>query len=410
MSTGRHSTPKTATELGIGQGSGLPAEQRADNFNWTLPPYNRWSFQRVQQFTRTVRVPRAEQPSVLEEDLRDLSKIAFVDSAGEPSTIDAMLERTFTDGFLVMHKGKILTEQYFNGMNPSTLHLIMSCSKSITSTVAGIYIDAGILDPSAQLTHYLPELADSGMAGATLQQALDMQVGVKFDEDYDDLDGDWRQCEVATGWREPPTDYDGPRDQLSYARTLTERTAEHGTVFHYQSILTNVIGCCLERATGKVFAELVAEHIWTPMGAEQDLVSIIDAAGIVTFEGGFNVCLRDFARFGYLISQDGRFQGQQLVRESWLHECRNPNDSLKEAFAASEYAEVLPGGAYHNQWWVRNPEKGITMALGVHGQMLYVDCEQELVAAKLSTQPEQANIAMAMDQMLAFEAIAKAVN
>ena len=130
----------------------------------------------------------------------------------------------------------------------------------------------------------------------------------------------------------------------------------------------------------------------------------------MSFEGGFNVCLRDFARFGYLISQDGRFQGQQLVPERWLHECRNPDNRLIAAFAASEYAEVLPGGAYHNQWWVRNPQKGITMALGIHGQMLYVDCERELVTAKLSSQPEQANIAMAMDEMLAFEAIAKAVN
>ena len=153
----------------------------------------------------------------------------------------------------------------------------------------------------------------------------------------------------------------------------------------------------------------MAEHIWTPLGAEQDLVSIIDAAGIVTFEGGFNICLRDFGRFGLLISQDGRHQGEQLVPKSWLHECRNPNDKLIEAFAASEYAEVLPGGAYHNQWWVRNPEKGITMALGIHGQMLYVDCNRELVAAKLSSQPEQDNIAMAMDEMLAFEAIADSV-
>ena len=50
------------------------------------------------------------------------------------------------------------------------------------------------------------------------------------------------------------------------------------------------------------------------------------------------------------------------------------------------------------------------MALGIHGQILYVDCERELVAAKFSSQPEQDNIAMALDQMLAFEAIAKAVN
>jgi CubicO group peptidase (beta-lactamase class C family) len=320
-----------------------------------------------------------------------------------------MLARTYTDGFLVMHKGKVLTEQYFNGMDRSTLHLIMSCSKSITSTVVGIYVDAGVLDPAAHLTHYLPELAGSGMAGATLQQALDMQVGVKFDEDYDDLDGDWRHCEIATGWREPAPGYDGPRDQLSYAQTLTEKVAEHGTVFHYQSILTDVIGCCLERATGRAFSELVAEHIWTPMGAEQDLVSIIDSAGIMVFEGGFNICLRDFARFGLMITQSGQFGGKQLIPENWLQQCRRPAADLIDAFAQSEYADALPGGAYHNQWWVRDANKGVISALGIHGQTLYIDSEKEFVAAKFSSQPGQADIGMFIDHLLAFEAIAGTV-
>ena len=360
----------------------------------------------MQQFTRTTRVPRADKPSKLEENRKDLSGIAFDDISGRSCNVENMLARTYTDGFLALHQGKVISEQYFNGMNRSTLHLIMSCSKSVTSAVVGIFIQKGVLDPSALLTQYLPELADSGMAGATLQQALDMQVGVKFNEEYADLDGDWRRCEEATGWREPTTNYDGPRDQLSYARTLTDRVSDHGAVFHYQSILTNMIGCCLERASGKVFAELLAEHIWTPIGAEQDLVSIIDAASTMSFEGGFNICLRDFARFGHLISRDGEHQGEHLIPASWLRNCRNPSEELSEAFGASEYAEVMPVGAYHNQWWVRNPSKGITMALGIHGQMLYIDCEREFVVAKLSSQPAQDDIEMAMDQMLAFEAIA----
>jgi CubicO group peptidase (beta-lactamase class C family) len=385
----------------------VPEEKRADSSNWTMPPYNRWSFQRVQQFTRTARVARARASSLLVEDLQDVSDITFVNSSGEQSTVEAMLAQTFTDGLLVMHNGKIVAEQYFNGMDQSTLHLIMSCSKSITSAVAGIYIEDGLLDTSAQLTDYMPELIGTGMRGATLQHALDMQVGVSFNEDYSDLDGDWRQCEIATGWREPPVTYNGPRDQLAYMQTLTERNGDHGSVFHYQSILTNVIGSCLQRSTGKNFAELVAQHIWNPMGAEQDLVSVIDSAGTMSFEGGFNMCLRDFSRFGLLISQDGRFQEQQLVPEKWLQECRNPSDALSRIFGASEYADVLPGGAYHNQWWVRNPSKGVTMALGVHGQMLYVDCEQSFVCAKLSSQPALDNIEMALDQILAFEAIIK---
>lgn len=403
-------TPSTAAELGIGQSPLIPAEKRVDSRNWTLPPYNRWSFQRVQQFTRTARVPRAEQPSELEAAHKDLSGIAFKDTAGEQCSIRDLLARSYTDGFIVLHRGTVVTEQYFNGMDSSSLHLIMSCSKSVTSTVAGIYFENGTINPTDCLTDYLPELEQTGMSGATLQQALDMQVGVRFSEDYDDLDADWRECEIATGWREPPPGYSGPLDQISYAQTLTDKESEHGSQFHYQSILTNMIGCCLERATGKPFAELLAEHVWKPIGTEQDLVSIIDTAGSLSFEGGFNVCLRDFARFGLLIAQGGRYEDQQLVPENWLRACRSPSEDLVVAFAASDYAAAAPNGAYHNQWWVRDADRGVLMALGIHGQALFVDTEKSFVAAKFSSQPEQANIAMAIDQMLAFEAIAETLS
>ena len=172
--------PPTARSLGLGQQSDLPSSQRVDGKNWTLAPYNRWSFQRVQQLTRTGRVSRSPSPSVLPSMARDLGGIVFTDSQGQATTVKEMLTRTWTDGFMIIHRGEVLTEQYFNGMQEDTLHLMMSCSKSMTSTLVGLAIVESKLDPSAQLTHYIPELLGSGMAGATLQQALDMRVGVKF--------------------------------------------------------------------------------------------------------------------------------------------------------------------------------------------------------------------------------------
>ena len=130
-------SPPTAQELRLGQDPALPPEQRVDTRNWTLPPYNRWSFQRVQQFTRTGRVPRAAQPAPLASNPRKFGSLVYENSAGQPISIDDMLRNTWTDGFLVMHRGEVLTEQYFNGMEPDTLHLLMSCSKSMTSTMLG---------------------------------------------------------------------------------------------------------------------------------------------------------------------------------------------------------------------------------------------------------------------------------
>jgi CubicO group peptidase (beta-lactamase class C family) len=400
------SSPPSAAELGIGQRVDLPEERRANFQNWTLAPYNRWTFQRVQQFTRTARIPRSPQASTLNVSAQDFGSLVFEDSQGAAITINDMLRNTWTDGFLVMHRGEVLVEQYFNDMQSDTLHLMMSCSKSLTSTMVGIAIKEGQLHPGEQLTTYLPELQGTGMSGATLQQALDMRVGVKFSEDYDDLDADWRHCELATGWREPPADYTGPQDMVGYMETLRSCDGPHGGIFHYQSILTDVLGTCLERVTGRSFTELFAERIWQPLGTEQDLVTIIDGAGTAIFEGGFNCCLRDFARFGQLICSGGVANGRQLIPADWIDDCRFANADLLKAFSASDYGEAMAGHAYHNQWWVRDPKRGVIMALGIHGQTIYIDPEREFIVAKFSSQPEQANIGMALDQVLGFEAIA----
>lgn len=401
--------PATAADLGLGQQPDLASSRRVDYDNWTLPPYNRWSFQRVQQFTRTARVSRSPDVSPLPEKLQELGEIGFEDSQGLITTVNDMLQRTWTDGFIVLHRGNLVTEQYFNDMGADTLHLMMSCSKSMTSTLMGVAIAEGKLDTSALLTTYLPELVGTGMEGATVQQALNMQVGLQFDEDYDNLEGEWRNLEIATGWREPQPGYAGPRDLVAYMQTLTESAGPHGDVFHYQSILADVLGICLERATGRDFLDLFAENIWHPMGAEQELVTIVDAGGTAIFEGGFNCCLRDLARFGQLICDRGIVRGKQLVPVSWVDECRFANTELADTFARSEYGKSMPNYAYHNQWWIRDPHRGVIEALGIHGQTIYIDSDSEFVVAKFSSQPEHDNLGMAEDQALGFEAIVNAL-
>lgn len=379
--------------------------QVADRTNWMLAPLNRHSFQRVHEFTRSVRIAPAKAPSVLREACIDLSHISFEDSSGSQTSLPDLLARTYTDGFLVLHKGVIRSEQYFNGMKPDTRHLMMSCSKSFTSALVGVYVESGEFDPTEQIVSYLPELRSTGLSGATIQNALDMQVGIVFSEDYEDRSGDWFDYELATGWRESSS-YDGPKSQMEFARTLRSDGNCHGTIFHYQSVLANIVGCCLQRATGKSFVSMFAEDIWHPLGAENELISIIDADGTVSFEGGFNVCLRDFARFGQLIANDGAHAGRSLLPAKWIQACRSPGRSLIRAFAESNYASVAPGGAYHNGWWVRDPERGVLVALGINGQALFVDHEKDLVIAKFSSQPENENAVMELDQILAFEAIA----
>src|SRR3954447_22859548 len=144
--------------------------------NWQNHPGNRWAFQHVDDLMTTASVSRGTGP-VLEL------------SRGEsPLTADAdaFLERTYTDGLLVLHGHQVRAERYFNGMTDSTRHLFMSVSKSLCSAVFGQFVVSGSVDPHDMVSHYLPELANSAYGDATVQQVLDMLVAVKFDESYDD--------------------------------------------------------------------------------------------------------------------------------------------------------------------------------------------------------------------------------
>lgn len=394
----------TAADLGLNLSA--DAQQRVDWSNWTLPPYNRWAFQHVQELTRTTRVSRSPQFAELVHEPQELGGLEFTAVTGDITSIDDMLDDTWTDGFLVMHRGKVVTEQYFNDMQPDTLHLLMSCSKSLTSAAVGIAVEEGSLELARNITDYLPELGGSGFSGATVQQALDMQVGIKFDEDYENLDGEWRDLEVATCWRPPGKDYGGPLNMLDYMRGL-QADGEHGRDFHYQSVLTDAVGLCLERAVGRRFVDYFCEKVWHPLGAEHDLVSIVDDAGYPIFEGGFNCSLRDFARFAGMICNGGSVEGKRIVPAAWIDESRFASDELTAVFGRSEYAEMMPGHAYHNKWWIRDTRRGVMMALGIHGQTLFVDPERELAIAKFSSQPDHVNPDMTLNQFHAFEAIAE---
>ena len=132
--------------------SGAPpfgAQSQVTLANWQDPPFNRWAFQHVRELIPTARIPRGTGPVWrLATDQRDIAGIRFRNDDRELS-IAELLADTCTDGFLVLHRGQIVTEQYFNGLAPDVPHLLMSVSKSVTSTVAGVLADRGLLDTSA---------------------------------------------------------------------------------------------------------------------------------------------------------------------------------------------------------------------------------------------------------------------
>ncbi|HSZ99402.1 MAG TPA: serine hydrolase domain-containing protein, partial [Streptosporangiaceae bacterium] len=179
----------------------FPAASLVTLGNWQDPPFNRWAFQHIRELIPTARISRgADSPRRLPRDERDIGGLRFR-SAGREWTVAEMLAETDTDGFLVLHRGKIISEQYFNRMTPDTPHLLMSVSKSIVGAVAGILAGQGLLDVCAPVEKIVPELMGTSFQGATVQDLLDMRTGTHFDESYANLESDVRTYERVYLWR-----------------------------------------------------------------------------------------------------------------------------------------------------------------------------------------------------------------
>ena len=317
-----------------------------------------------------------------------------------------MLDETYTDGFLVMVDGKVIHESYYNGMQPQTLHLAQSVSKSITATVAGILIGQGHLDPAKPITTYLPELEKTAWNGATLQQVLDMTTGVKYEEAYTDPTSDIGKTDVASGWKPVPVDADPATDWpdciWDQVVTLTERDAGHGARFQYRSIETDVLAHAMERVTGLRLADLVSRELWQKIGAEEDACFTVDSSGYALAQGGFNATLRDFARFGLLHLNNGVRDGHQIIPKAWIKDIRSGEHGLFNDVGR----ETLPNGQYRNQFWVEDADRETVMCIGVFGQLIYIAPEHNMVVVKLSTWPDFLDATHKSNTLGAIHAIA----
>ena len=353
--------------------------------NWQDPPFNRWAFQHVRELIPSARIPGAGHVRPLPGAERQLGRLPFRANGAE-LTVDEFLDGSYTDGFLVVHRGHVVTERYFNGMRPETPHLLMSVSKSVTAAVAGILAGRGVLDPAAEVSTVVPELAGTSFAGATVQHLLDMRTGTRFNEDYADLDADVRSYERVYLWR-PPAGGEDAADALGYFATLPN-DGPHGGPFRYRSILTDVLAWVIERAAGERLHELISRELWQPMGAEFDAEITVDRYGNPMADGGVSATLRDLARFGLLYLRRGLAEDRQVVPAWWVDDTvRGAADGPRAFAEGDERAGYPEGGHYRNCWWVRDPALPFYHGSGINGQGVFVHGPSQTVVAKLSTWP-----------------------
>jgi len=221
--------------------------------------------------------------------------------ASSASTVGDVLADTYTDAYLVLQDGALVTEWYGPLGAPDRPHALMSVTKSVVGCVAAVLIDRGDLDPDAEVTAYVPELAGSGFAGALVRQIYDMRSGVRFLEEYANPDSDIRRLDEWVGWQPGQGE---PRGLHRFLATL-QAEAPHGERFLYRSAESDVLGWVCERAAGRPMAELISELIWAPMGAEHDAILLHDGLGAAVHDGGLCATARDVARFGQMLLDGG---------------------------------------------------------------------------------------------------------
>lgn len=380
--------------LGWMQGSPAPDDKivrfRDDQF--LLFPRNRWALSHMRELVPTVNVWRGaggRQDLGAPADESTIDELTFEDLTGRKRRWRDTLSDTYTDGIAVLHRGRLVYERYFGALRPELPHACFSITKSYAATLAATLVHEGVLDRSRTVLHYLPEMAGTAYADATLGDVLDMQVGVAYSELYSDPAADIWDYARAGGLRPLPPGHRGPGSFHEFLITL-RKEGEHGRAFAYKTVNTEVLCWVMQRVGGSPLAEVLSRRIWSQLGCEEDGYLSVDSTGTAMGGGGLAATLRDMARFGEMLRCDGSLQGKQIVPASVVAEFRSGSD--RDKFAKAGYT-LLGGYSYRDMWWVTHNEHHAFEARGIHGQRLYVAPAAEMVVARFASHPIAASAA-----------------
>ena len=385
---GTSSDPNT---LGWMQGSPPPIDKRIrfEDDRFLDFPQNRWTLSHMRELVPTVNVWRGNgvadnslgSPSAADEAAIDA--ITFDDMDGRSRRWTESLFDTYTDGIVVLHRGRLVYERYLGALEPHVQHACFSITKSYAATLAATLVHEGELDDAQTVPHLLPEMAGTAYADATLREVLDMQIGVSYSELYADPNAQIWDYARAGGLRARPPGYQGPGSFHAFLVTLRKQ-GEHGQAFAYKTVNTEVLCWAMQRATGVPLAQLLSQRLWSQLGCEQDGYIGVDSVGVAMGGGGLSATLRDLARFGELMRCEGAREGRQVVPAAVVADIRRGADPSK--FAKAGYA-LLPGYSYRNMWWVTHNEHGAFEGRGIHGQRLYVAPGAQMVVARFASHP-----------------------
>jgi CubicO group peptidase (beta-lactamase class C family) len=313
---------------------------------------------------------------------------------GVTYSIPGYLARNPTTGLLIARGDTILFEHYQYGRSDSDRFMSQSMAKTVVSMLVGIAVAEGAIrsiDDPAQA--YVTELSNTELGRTPIRALLHMASGMAFEEDYsgkDDIAKLGRALFARTG--------PGPIAAISQFNT---RIAAPDTHWSYASLNTEILGLVLARATKTSLTQYLQTRIWQPMGAEADATWTIDNSGQEIAYCCFNATLRDYARFGLLLANDGALNGSQIIPRQWVLEATAP--VAQGSFLALDGSEHPPGYGYQI-WLMPGPRRTFYLD-GYAGQRIFIDPASKLVlvhtAVRRSGDPRGATLVALWESLLA---------
>jgi len=300
-----------------------------------------------------------------------------------PEGFEALLADSGTTAFLVLRDDTLLYEGYFNGFQRDSWFTSFSVAKSFDSALIGIALSEGLIgsvdDP---VITYIPELAGRGLDGLTIRNLLKMDCGVRYRES--DL------LDILAMLGDDSKTYYMP-DLRALALTIRPSGEPLGSCFLYNNYHPILEGMILERVTGMTVSEYMQERLWKPLGMEYPATWSInqEGDGLEKLESGLNARAVDFAKFGRLYLNLGRWEGKQILPEDWVIESTEPEvGETRPQAGADRYAE--PEGYYKYHWWGTKRENGLYdfTAAGHLGQYIFVRPDQNLVIVRFGTETD----------------------
>jgi CubicO group peptidase (beta-lactamase class C family) len=292
----------------------------------------------------------------------DLEIVTPEEAGMDPEVLDEARRYAFdpaknTQGVVILRHGKLVAEWYADGRDADSFAASWSMAKSFTSALVGIALEEGAIPSLGQpVADYIQEWMGSHHEEITLEHLLTMSSGLDWNETDDLSESDV----VALGLAGEP---------LAIAIDQP-RLVPPGTVFNYSSGDTMLLSKVIQDATGMSVGEYAESRLFSRIGVAP-AEWWRDVGGTTLSFCCLDMSTRDFARFGQLFLDGGRWRGEQVVPAGWVQASTSPSATFE---------------GYGYQWWLTGrtsslPEDTYT-ARGHDGQYVHVIPSLALVVVR----------------------------